>query len=299
MASTDLAVAPLIEQSPNPWNDAPPDSDENVEVHPSGSQPEAAPLSKDFLKEFDPLEEEVAREAWKNSDGHPPPPRTPSPPPPAPQIKELLVSPTSPSPPDSGSLSSSSFPSLASLARNLALPSLSRPRPLSLDGARPVPSPATLSSLAAQQEPSTGQEPSTSASHSASDTSSPTSNSRQNLDIPFDFQHFLDQMKSRSADPVSKYLRSYVSTLHSTLSSGSPPHARFLSNFAKRTFTVSDQVKIINDFLTVRLTFHPICFGYPTLHPSSSRRRCAYVKCGRMRQMRNSTTQWRVWRSWL
>lgn len=27
---------------------------------------------------------------------------------------------------------------------------------------------------------------------------------------------------------------------------------RFLSNFAKRTFTVSDQIKIINDFLNVR-----------------------------------------------
>lgn len=50
-------------------------------------------------------------------------------------------------------------------------------------------------------------------------------------EISFDFQKFLDQMKSRNAEPVSKYLRS------------------FLSNFAKRTFTVSDQVKIINDFL--------------------------------------------------
>lgn len=28
---------------------------------------------------------------------------------------------------------------------------------------------------------------------------------------------------------------------------------RFLSNFAKRTFTVSDQVKIINDFLNVSI----------------------------------------------
>ena len=29
-------------------------------------------------------------------------------------------------------------------------------------------------------------------------------------------------------------------------------HHRFLSNFAKRTFTVSDQVKVINEFLVVR-----------------------------------------------
>jgi hypothetical protein len=38
-------------------------------------------------------------------------------------------------------------------------------------------------------------------------------------------------MKSRAAEPVAKYLRS------------------FLSNFTKRTFTVNDQVKVINDFL--------------------------------------------------
>lgn len=29
--------------------------------------------------------------------------------------------------------------------------------------------------------------------------------------------------------------------------------SRFLSNFAKRTFTVTDQVKLINDFLNVSL----------------------------------------------
>jgi hypothetical protein len=50
-------------------------------------------------------------------------------------------------------------------------------------------------------------------------------------DPPFDFQKFLDQMKTKSAEPVARYLRS------------------FLSNFAKRTFTVTDQVKLINDFL--------------------------------------------------
>lgn len=50
-------------------------------------------------------------------------------------------------------------------------------------------------------------------------------------DPAFDFQKFLDQMKTKSAEPVARYLRS------------------FLSNFAKRTFTVTDQVKLINDFL--------------------------------------------------
>ncbi|THV02504.1 hypothetical protein K435DRAFT_963018 [Dendrothele bispora CBS 962.96] len=50
-------------------------------------------------------------------------------------------------------------------------------------------------------------------------------------DAPFDFQLFLDQIKLRSAEPVAKYLKS------------------FLSNFTKRTFTLNDQIKIINDFL--------------------------------------------------
>ena len=51
--------------------------------------------------------------------------------------------------------------------------------------------------------------------------------------VSFDFQHFLDQIKLRSADPVAKYLKS------------------FLANFSKRTFTLNDQIKIINDFLNI------------------------------------------------
>ncbi|KAF8315372.1 hypothetical protein DL93DRAFT_2196365 [Clavulina sp. PMI_390] len=51
------------------------------------------------------------------------------------------------------------------------------------------------------------------------------------LEIPFDFQMFLEQIKSRSAEPVAKYLRS------------------FLSNFTKKSLPVNDQVKVIRDFL--------------------------------------------------
>ncbi|KAG8713038.1 hypothetical protein FRC11_013473 [Ceratobasidium sp. 423] len=47
----------------------------------------------------------------------------------------------------------------------------------------------------------------------------------------FDFQKFLDQLKSRPADPVAKYLRS------------------FLHNFSKKNFTVNDQIKLVHDFL--------------------------------------------------
>lgn len=38
-------------------------------------------------------------------------------------------------------------------------------------------------------------------------------------------------------------------------------HVSFLSNFAKRTFTVNDQVKIINDFLAVSLDSSVCCLS--------------------------------------
>ncbi|KZT43204.1 hypothetical protein SISSUDRAFT_1057969 [Sistotremastrum suecicum HHB10207 ss-3] len=47
----------------------------------------------------------------------------------------------------------------------------------------------------------------------------------------FDFSKFLDQMKSKGAEPIAKYLRS------------------FLSNFSKKAFSVNDQIKVIQDFL--------------------------------------------------
>ena len=50
----------------------------------------------------------------------------------------------------------------------------------------------------------------------------------------FDFNLFLEQMRSRPADPIAKYLRS------------------FLKEFAKRTWGVNDQIRVINDFLDVR-----------------------------------------------
>jgi Rab5 GDP/GTP exchange factor len=72
-------------------------------------------------------------------------------------------------------------------------------------------------------------------------------------DPPFDFQKFLDQMKSKSAEPVARYLRSCV-MLHLFLffkPQRTLRFDRFLNNFVKRTFTVTDQVKLINDFLSV------------------------------------------------
>jgi hypothetical protein len=51
-------------------------------------------------------------------------------------------------------------------------------------------------------------------------------------DLPFDFHRFLSQLRHRSADPVAKFLRS------------------FLHEFAKKQWMVHEQVKIIRDFLT-------------------------------------------------
>jgi hypothetical protein len=51
-------------------------------------------------------------------------------------------------------------------------------------------------------------------------------------DLPFDFHRFLSQLRHRSADPVAKFLKS------------------FLHEFAKKQWMVHEQVKIIRDFLT-------------------------------------------------
>lgn len=51
-------------------------------------------------------------------------------------------------------------------------------------------------------------------------------------DLPFDFHRFLEQLRHRTADPVAKFLRS------------------FLVEFGKKQWMVHEQEKIIHDFLT-------------------------------------------------
>lgn len=51
-------------------------------------------------------------------------------------------------------------------------------------------------------------------------------------DLPFDFHRFLEQLRHRTADPVAKFLRS------------------FLIEFGKKQWMVHEQVKIVSDFLT-------------------------------------------------
>ena len=50
-------------------------------------------------------------------------------------------------------------------------------------------------------------------------------------DLPFDFHRFLEQLRHKSADPVAKYLRS------------------FLIEFGRKQWMVHEQVKLVNDFL--------------------------------------------------
>lgn len=60
-------------------------------------------------------------------------------------------------------------------------------------------------------------------------------------DQPFDFHRFLEQLRHRTADPVAKYLRS------------------FLMEFGKRQWMVHEQVKIISDFLAFITNIMALC----------------------------------------
>lgn len=172
-------------------------------------------VSQEVLNQFDPLaslEEKAAQEAWQSAEAHPPHPRTPSPKFPALPLTDNVASSPPDTPQSSATMASSSFPSFGALARTFAIPSFSRTRPPSVHQPQPVPSPATLSAtFAAQQDTPRNDVVSPSRlSSSGSDTISPAPRLQTQGEIVFDFQNFLDQMKSRSAEPVSKYLRSCV-----------------------------------------------------------------------------------------
>ncbi|CAE6466640.1 hypothetical protein ACGC1H_003757 [Rhizoctonia solani] len=132
----------------------------------------------------------------------------------------------SPPTPTSAPATVASFPSIASIARSF----ISRPN-----------SPVT--STRAEFPAGSPNSKSSSLPHSPAMRTRPIqpsnlatlSDQPQTPTIPdpeqFDFQKFLDQLKSRPADPVAKYLRS------------------FLHNFSKKNFTVNDQIKLVHDFL--------------------------------------------------
>ena len=60
-------------------------------------------------------------------------------------------------------------------------------------------------------------------------------------DAPFDFHRFLEQLRHKSADPVAKFLRS------------------FLTEFGKKQWMVHEQVKIIGDFLVFITSKMALC----------------------------------------
>ncbi|CAK7199191.1 hypothetical protein SEUCBS139899_001864 [Sporothrix eucalyptigena] len=59
--------------------------------------------------------------------------------------------------------------------------------------------------------------------------------------LPFDFHRFLEQLRHKKADPVARYLKS------------------FLSEFAKKQWMVHEQVKIISDFLAFIANKMAVC----------------------------------------
>jgi hypothetical protein len=64
---------------------------------------------------------------------------------------------------------------------------------------------------------------------------------------PFDFQRFLDQLRHKSADPIARYVKS------------------FLNEFNKRTWTTNEQVKIISDFRAFIASKMAVCAPFSTL----------------------------------
>jgi hypothetical protein len=190
-------------------------------------------VPEDILDTFDPLahqEEQSAREAWANAEGHPPPPIHP---PKQDQGESGGIS-------GSTSTSTSTFPSFSSFARSFALPSLpnmnmslvagtgtgtgtTRARPQSLETATLMSTPIHPAAFASQQDTETtarGSPKSDAATllphvvQSAPRRETPSQERNagpKDKDPPFDFQKFLDQMKSKGAEPVARYLRSCVS----------------------------------------------------------------------------------------
>ncbi|KIJ55288.1 hypothetical protein M422DRAFT_23899 [Sphaerobolus stellatus SS14] len=215
--------------------------------------PEPPKADPALLNEFDPLAtdpvEQHAREAWASAEGHLPPP-LPDKDPEVPKSaglekgkeKDEAESPQSAVPPQSSPALIPSFPSLASLARSLTARSPKRastpplpppPRSSSLRHAHHASMPAISSNPASPIPPPKPQENLAREDRSTNSPPIPArvSSSPAGSEGQFDFQRFLDQMKMRGAEPISGYLRS------------------FLSNFSKKTFTVKDQIRIIHDFL--------------------------------------------------
>ncbi|KAK9447601.1 uncharacterized protein V1518DRAFT_421423 [Limtongia smithiae] len=93
----------------------------------------------------------------------------------------------------------------------------------------PPPSASTSSSTSYQRD--AGGELSESTEKNVQQDSLPKPED-QPAELPFDFQRFLNQLRNKGAEPLSRYLKS------------------FLQEFGKRSWTVREQVKIVQDFQT-------------------------------------------------
>ncbi|KAG8784209.1 hypothetical protein FRC19_004509 [Serendipita sp. 401] len=228
----------------NPWASTNPDHESKAPTEPLITTKEPppeqesafsqAPTSPIFavnttseLNHLEDKDAQAAQDAWGSAEGHPPPKQTQPEPGPKSEPEPAHTSsvqpisnaeaPPSPEPPVTAPLKSAS--ALTNTFTNLAR---TFTRPLSSGNDAPSSSSASnvnprLSGESAR--PATPQTPARSDSRAKPGEGQ------------FDFQRFLDQLKARGAEPVAQYLRS------------------FLNHFSKRTFTVSDQVKLVQQFL--------------------------------------------------
>lgn len=243
-------------------HDLPNEHEPTTQIDVKSVEPSASITDPLVLKEFDPLVVHPfteGQEAWVDAEGHTPLGiRTDS--------LEANTTKEIPGTGISTTNTASQFPptfissipsSLATFAKNLSISpkrSLTPPLP-------PPPRSSSLrhnhhSSLPTNVLPPADVATSLPPSSSAEVTQQPSTERNGNQsksDGSFDFQKFLDQMKSRGADPIAKYLRRYKYALFNVESIENSFPISFLSNFAKRTYPVKDQIKVINDFLNVRV----------------------------------------------
>ncbi|KAF9645815.1 hypothetical protein BDM02DRAFT_3189385 [Thelephora ganbajun] len=233
---------------------------EQPDLHPPAVPPKSSPVQPESVTQDKPILSPAS------THSHPPPAPIPVPDPvPIPPTQTITDKPL----PDPNSTTSTAQDLVQSISRSTT-PSLSgisaiartfipkspvrTPRPLSIDQATVISSPTTATFGISVREQTSSQRssqsqgpalsplnPETQSKHDESRPQTPGSAPRtpksatkdvdKDQPPPFDFQFFLEQMKSKSTEPVAKYLRS------------------FLANFAKRPFPINDQVKLIHDFL--------------------------------------------------
>ena len=132
------------------------------------------------------------------------------------------------------------------LADQFRGPNYFPPRKSSLDPAPPAESPASPVGTSPESQ-TLPKVPHKSVAHDESMSTRRSSTStvppmpEPESDQPFDFHRFLEQLRHRTADPVAKFLRS------------------FLMEFGKKQWMVHEQVKIISDFLTFITNKMAVC----------------------------------------